>query len=66
MTAQQYLDQLNSQEQLAFCASLPKIELHAHLNGSIRGATIRWRSFRNLLSKLSTEFVTNCKISMLI
>ncbi|KAL4854539.1 Adenosine deaminase-like protein [Chlorella vulgaris] len=28
-------------EQLEFCQSLPKIELHAHLNGSIRDATLR-------------------------
>uniref|UniRef100_A0A7S1SV45 Adenosine deaminase domain-containing protein n=1 Tax=Tetraselmis chuii TaxID=63592 RepID=A0A7S1SV45_9CHLO len=26
---------------LEFCRQLPKVELHAHLNGSIRGATIR-------------------------
>lgn len=34
--------QLYSEEQLAFCRSLPKVELHAHLNGSIRDATIRF------------------------
>jgi adenosine deaminase len=28
-------------EQLEFCQALPKIELHAHLNGSIRDATLR-------------------------
>lgn len=26
---------------LVFCRSLPKVELHAHLNGSVREATIR-------------------------
>lgn len=30
-----------SAEQLVFCQSLPKIELHAHLNGSLRDSTIR-------------------------
>jgi len=30
-----------SAEMLAFCRQLPKVELHAHLNGSIRPATIR-------------------------
>ena len=28
-------------EQLAFCRALPKVELHAHLNGCIRDSTIR-------------------------
>lgn len=31
-----------TQEQLAFCKALPKVELHAHLNGSIRESTIRF------------------------
>ena len=30
-----------AEEQLRFCRQLPKIELHAHLNGSIRDSTIR-------------------------
>lgn len=33
--------ELYSEAQLAFCRALPKIELHAHLNGSIRESTIR-------------------------
>ncbi|GAB4812986.1 hypothetical protein N2152v2_000032 [Parachlorella kessleri] len=33
--------QLFTPEQLAFCQALPKVELHAHLNGSIRDSTIR-------------------------
>lgn len=31
-----------TQNQLQFCQALPKIELHAHLNGSIRDSTIRY------------------------
>ena len=31
-----------TQDQLRFCQALPKIELHAHLNGSIRDSTIRY------------------------
>ena len=31
-----------TQEQLQFCRALPKIELHAHLNGSIRDSTIMY------------------------
>ena len=31
-----------TEEQLRFCQALPKIELHAHLNGSIRDSTIRY------------------------
>lgn len=31
-----------TQNQLRFCQALPKIELHAHLNGSIRDSTIRY------------------------
>lgn len=34
-------EQLYTQEQFEFCNSLPKVELHAHLNGSIRDSTIR-------------------------
>jgi len=30
-----------TEEQLAYCTQIPKIELHAHLNGSIRLDTIR-------------------------
>ena len=30
-----------TEEQLSFCRSLPKIELHAHLNGALRDQTIR-------------------------
>ena len=33
-----------SADQLRFCQALPKIELHAHLNGSIRESTIRYSS----------------------
>ncbi|KAL4419191.1 hypothetical protein ABPG77_007781 [Micractinium sp. CCAP 211/92] len=33
--------ELYSEAQLAFCRALPKVELHAHLNGSIRESTIR-------------------------
>ena len=32
---------LYTEETLRFCQALPKVELHAHLNGSIRDATIR-------------------------
>jgi hypothetical protein len=32
---------LYTEETLRFCQGLPKVELHAHLNGSIRDATIR-------------------------
>ncbi|KAK9852140.1 hypothetical protein WJX84_011111 [Apatococcus fuscideae] len=35
------LPDLYNQEQLAFCQSLPKVELHAHLNGSVRASTLR-------------------------
>ena len=31
---------------LEFCRQVPKVELHAHLNGSIREATIRCGSAR--------------------
>ena len=34
------IDKLFSPEQLAFCRALPKVELHAHLNGSIRESTM--------------------------
>ena len=30
-----------TEEQLSFCRTLPKIELHAHLNGSLRDQTIK-------------------------
>ncbi len=33
--------ELYSEAQLAFCRALPMVELHAHLNGSIRESTIR-------------------------
>ena len=36
------LASLFTDEQLSFCEELPKIELHAHLNGSIRDSTIRY------------------------
>lgn len=39
---EQQEQQLYTQEQLDFCRALPKVELHAHLNGSIRDSTIRW------------------------
>ena len=29
------------EEQLEFCQALPKVELHAHLNGSLRDTTVR-------------------------
>ena len=34
------IDKLFTPEQLAFCRALPKVELHAHLNGSIRESTM--------------------------
>ncbi|KAL4425320.1 hypothetical protein ABPG75_009336 [Micractinium tetrahymenae] len=40
-TAGPAAEELFSEAQLAFCRALPKIELHAHLNGSIRDSTIR-------------------------
>lgn len=30
-----------SEQQLSFCKRLKKIELHAHLNGSVRASTLR-------------------------
>lgn len=33
--------ELYTPEQLSFCTRLPKIELHAHLNGSIPGDTLQ-------------------------
>ena len=30
-----------TEQQLRFCKLLPKVELHAHLNGSLRDSTIR-------------------------
>lgn len=36
------LPDLYSQEQLAYCQSMPKVELHAHLNGSVRDSTLRY------------------------
>ncbi len=29
-------------ETLEFCRQLPKVELHAHLNGCVRDETLRW------------------------
>lgn len=33
--------ELYDEEMLAFCRAMPKVELHAHLNGCIRDSTIR-------------------------
>lgn len=30
-----------SEQQLSFCKRLKKVELHAHLNGSVRASTLR-------------------------
>ena len=42
---QEGLSRLYTPEQLAFCRALPKIELHAHLNGSIPADTLRRGTF---------------------
>ena len=44
-----------SADQLRFCQALPKIELHAHLNGSIRESTIRYSSRHGGASTLKAE-----------
>ena len=44
-----------SADQLRFCQALPKIELHAHLNGSIRESTIRYSS-RSDRASIATAF----------
>lgn len=31
-----------SEQQLSFCRGLKKVELHAHLNGSVRDSTLRY------------------------
>ena len=31
------------EDSLPFCEQLPKAELHAHLNGSVRDSTLRYR-----------------------
>ena len=36
-----YMSAHYTEQQLSFCTSLPKVELHAHLNGSLRDSTIR-------------------------
>ena len=42
--------EMYTEETLRFCQALPKVELHAHLNGSIRDATIRHGRARRLLA----------------
>ncbi|DBA90010.1 TPA: hypothetical protein ACH3X2_004337 [Trebouxia sp. C0005] len=47
-----------SADQLRFCQTLPKIELHAHLNGSIRESTIRELAEKQGLSPETLRFLS--------
>ncbi|EIE25888.1 adenosine/AMP deaminase family protein [Coccomyxa subellipsoidea C-169] len=45
------------EEELKFCQALPKIELHAHLNGSLRDATIRKLAIKRQLDPSLTKLI---------
>lgn len=47
-----------SEGQLRFCRQLPKVELHAHLNGSIRDSTIRELAEKQGLSPEQLHFLS--------
>ncbi|CAL8470104.1 g9646 [Coccomyxa elongata] len=45
------------EEQLKFCQALPKVELHAHLNGSLRDTTIRELALKRNLDPALTKVI---------
>lgn len=48
-----------SAEDLAWCQLLPKVELHAHLNGSLRDETIRQLVADKVLTTVTVQDVDN-------
>lgn len=51
-----------SDEDWAWCRALPKVELHAHLNGSVRDQTLRyelWECSMQVHDKNLTERESN-------